>query len=212
MNIHLCDLSQELCDEWAEAFNGVDRDMVSIHNCDFRDLEPKMVSRSGIVSPANSFGFMNGGIDGAYTRHFGPDLQSRLQMKIADHYNGELLVGQATPIAISPARHGRGFDYLISAPTMRVPLPVVGTPNVYLATKAAFRACSEIGLSSVLIPGMGTGAGLMPVRECASVMRRAYDHARGPKAQSYPNSLMTAIMQHRLDCGSQIVERNEQDQ
>jgi O-acetyl-ADP-ribose deacetylase (regulator of RNase III) len=32
-----------------------------------------------VVSPANSFGFMDGGIDALYARHFGPDLQPRLQ-------------------------------------------------------------------------------------------------------------------------------------
>jgi O-acetyl-ADP-ribose deacetylase (regulator of RNase III) len=35
-----------------------------------------------IVSPANSFGYMDGGIDAAYLARFGAGLQSRLQQHL----------------------------------------------------------------------------------------------------------------------------------
>jgi Macro-like domain len=48
-----------------------------------------------VVSPANSFGYMDGGIDLAYRRYFGLELQSRVQTKIKSEFRGELPVGQA---------------------------------------------------------------------------------------------------------------------
>lgn len=51
-----------------------------------------------IVSPANSFEFMDGGIEPAYTRRFGWGLQSRLQTLIAEERSGELPVGHAVVV------------------------------------------------------------------------------------------------------------------
>lgn len=48
-----------------------------------------------IVSPANSFGFMDGGIDLAYSYRFGWALQERLQAMLRAEHDGELPVGQA---------------------------------------------------------------------------------------------------------------------
>src|SRR5262245_27454343 len=39
-------------------------------------------STDAVVSPANSFGFMEGGVDWAYLQFFGMELQRRLQMMI----------------------------------------------------------------------------------------------------------------------------------
>ena len=47
-----------------------------------------------VVSPANSFGFMDGGLDHALSERFGWDLQERLQEEISGLPVGELLVGQ----------------------------------------------------------------------------------------------------------------------
>ena len=50
---------------------------------------------AAVVSPANSFGFMDGSLDVLYTQYFGPQLQQRLQRMIREQAGGELLVGQA---------------------------------------------------------------------------------------------------------------------
>src|SRR5580700_10588103 len=89
-----------------------------------------------VVSPANSFGFMDGGIDLAYRCHFGVDLQSRVQAKIRNAFFGELHVGQATVV---PTGHD-AVRYLVVAPTMRVPDRIGDTVNVYLAFRAALLA------------------------------------------------------------------------
>ena len=91
---------------------------------------PASTSTDAIVSPANSFGFMGGGIDAAYARFFGRDLESRLQAKLRKDFYGGLPVGQA--ILLLPTQH-RLIPWLISAPTMRVPMDISNTPNAFLA-------------------------------------------------------------------------------
>jgi O-acetyl-ADP-ribose deacetylase (regulator of RNase III) len=51
-----------------------------------------------IVSPANSFGFMDGGIDRLYSEYFGWHVQDRLRALLRDDYDGELPIGLAVII------------------------------------------------------------------------------------------------------------------
>jgi O-acetyl-ADP-ribose deacetylase (regulator of RNase III) len=115
---------------------------------------------AALVSPANSFGFMDGGIDALYLEVLGEDLEDRVRDHLAADYHGELLVGQAT---IVDTEHPESFPLLIVAPTMRVPtiLPA-DTINPYLAIRAALRAAAaDPRVRRVIIPGMGTGVGLV---------------------------------------------------
>ena len=129
-----------------------------------------------IVSPANSFGFMDGGIDLAYSMRFGWDLQARLQARLRADHDGELPVGQAV---IVPT-HDRLFPWLISAPTMRVPMDVSGTVNAFLAFRAVIRAVRDhnqtgaAAIHTVLCPGLGTAVGRMEPASCARQMYAAY--------------------------------------
>lgn len=146
---------------------------------------------SAIVSPANSFGFMDGGIDAVYTRRFGPKLQVTLQDKLAKYYDGELPVGQGVFVRTGDP----SYPYLISAPTMRVPGDVSMTPNAFLSLKAAIKVALTINeiyhlreskrregdlplkpdrITSILCPGLGTGVGGMPFERCAAQMHKAY--------------------------------------
>jgi O-acetyl-ADP-ribose deacetylase (regulator of RNase III) len=71
-----------------------------------------------IVSPANSFGYMDGGLDLLYSQHFGWELEKRLRKLLIEEHDGELPVGQA--VIVETGRED--IPYLISAPTMRVPI------------------------------------------------------------------------------------------
>ena len=117
-----------------------------------------------VVSPANSFGFMDGGLDLLYSRRFGPAVEDGLRRHIATRHRGELLVGQAEIVETGDLRIPR----LICAPTMRVPgrLPA-GSVNAYLAARAALRLALGEALGSVAIPGLGTGVGGMEADACA---------------------------------------------
>lgn len=139
-----------------------------------------------VVSPANSFGFMDGGIDALYSNHFGWHVQDRLRSLILEHHHGELLIGAAEIVETDHA----GIPYLIAAPTMRVPM-ILGpeTVNAYLAARAvlllvrrgAFKAGSDVGknirdhVQTIAFPGLGTGVGRVPFATCARQVRTAIE-------------------------------------
>jgi O-acetyl-ADP-ribose deacetylase (regulator of RNase III) len=135
-----------------------------------------------VVSPANSFGFMDGGIDAAYVRHFGEIVQNRLQKLIRERHHGELLVGAAEIVETDHAR----IPHLIAAPTMRVPMILRDSINPYLAARAVFLLIAHRSDSkgrplrdvvrTVAFPGLGTGVGQVSPATCAHQMRAAIDH------------------------------------
>lgn len=131
-----------------------------------------------IVSPANSFGYMDGGLDLQYSQHFGWDLEKKLRKHLEDEFDGELPVGQAT---IIPTNRN-DIKYLISAPTMRVPMDVSKTVNCFLAFRAILKSIHDFNktnknqIQSVLCPGLGTGEGRMPPERAARQMYAAYNN------------------------------------
>lgn len=178
MQIILAAVEPELATAWRIECR--DLSMGTIHEGSILDLEV-----DAVVSPANSFGFMDGGIDLAYTMRFGPQLQGRLQDRIVRRHHGELPVGNAEILETFDAR----IPYLIASPTMRVPMRLVASANPYLATRAAlllvlhgtFADGDEDGrpvrdvVRRVAFPGMGTGIGAVPPAVCARQMRAAID-------------------------------------
>ena len=72
LKIILSAVEPELADAW-QRFCG-DLPFVILHRGSILEL-----SCDAVVSPANSFGFMDGGIDMLYSRHFGWQVQERLQ-------------------------------------------------------------------------------------------------------------------------------------
>lgn len=170
LTLKLRDRNSTVVEAWRDRFGGVAGVEVSLGDI-FGE------SATAIVSPANSFGFMDGGIDLVYSEFFGWDLESRLRATLrADHF-GELPVGQAVVIATQHA----SIPYLVSAPTMRIPMDVSRTLNAYLAFRAALVAVRDfnaagpaIPITSLLCPGLGTAVGRMSAAACAVQMARAY--------------------------------------
>lgn len=142
-----------------------------------------------VVSPANSFGFMDGGVDYAYSQYFGWGLQDRVQQKISEYPFGELLVGQAFVISTK----NETIPNLIVAPTMRVPKIIHDPADIMLATRAAVAAAHDAGISEIVFPGMGTGCGQVRPEVAAAAMRAGM--ALGLSKQQKPAGWREA--QHR---------------
>jgi O-acetyl-ADP-ribose deacetylase (regulator of RNase III) len=170
VSIHLRDLNPSVVSAWQAAFAG--EPLVEISCGHIFDIRA-----DAIVSPANSFGYMDGGIDLVYSQLFGYQLESRLQALILEKHFGELPVGQAL---VLPTEH-EAIPLLVSAPTMRVPSSIARSMNVYLAFRAALIAVLEHNTRSapsiftLLVPGLGTGCGEMPPDRAARQMKAAYD-------------------------------------
>lgn len=166
MKIILADFSDKLIESWNEVFGG--EDDVVISQGDITQL-----SCDAIVSPANSFGFMDGGLDEALSERFGWDLEKKLQSIIRQLPEGELLVGQSILLDTGDPV----IPFLISAPTMRIPtnFNIDTSVNAYLAMKAILiRAKNDERIQSVAIPGLCTGVGRMQPIIAARQMFQAY--------------------------------------
>jgi len=137
-----------------------------------------------LVSPANSFGLMDGGMDAAITRFFGDALPERVQQRILEDYRGEQPVGTSIIVETRHPKH----PYLAHTPTMRIPMPVARTDYAYLAMWAMLLAIrrhnrdAERRINTVACPGLGTGVGRMPFPEAARQMALAYRNYLSPPA------------------------------
>ncbi len=199
IKLHLRDLGEPLVEAWNREFAGVRTvttscgDIFSMEPGPIAPGAPIDVKADAIVSPANSFGFMDGGIDAVYTYQFGHGLQERLQSLIRDEHGGELPVGQAAIVSTDHA----DIPWCISAPTMRTPRDVSDTVNAYLSFRAALRSVLSHNRSgrpridTVLCPGMATAVGRMPVGRCAKQMRAAWERVLGTH-NPFPHSLGAA--------------------
>jgi len=190
LRILLRDRNARIVEKWQDAFMHCSDVDVSCG-----DIFDK--SADAIISPANSFGFMDGGIDYAYLRFLGTQLQDELQMCIRLKHDGELPVGTA---AILKTGHPV-IKYLVSCPTMRVPEDVSDTVNAYLAFRAgliAIRNFNEANgdmIASVLCPGLGTLTGRISPDACAKQMKTAYDKVIHGRTM-IPDALFMAKNEH----------------
>ncbi len=200
MKIYLAAVEEDLADAW-ERHCG-DLPGVHIHRGSILDLEV-----DAVVSPANSFGFMDGGVDHLYSQHFGWEVEKRLQALIQSRHHGELLVGTAEIVETLRLP----IMFVIAAPTMRVPMRLADTVNPYLAARAALllikygtipegtfagTAVSSI-VSSVAFPGLGTGIGTVGPNTCAHQVRAAIEEVILGKRQP-PRTWAEAQQQHQL--------------
>jgi O-acetyl-ADP-ribose deacetylase (regulator of RNase III) len=153
------------------------------------------VDCDAVVSPANSFGFMDGGLDHALSERFGWSLQLTVQKAIAARPIRELLVGEALIVPTGDQR----TPWLVSAPTMRVPMRLRQTVNAYLAMKAIL--CASMAhaaappIRSVAIPGLGTGVGALPPQVAARQMWAAFAEVILGR-QAYPADFAEAQGRH----------------
>ena len=191
----LCDRKEELINEWKKVF---------------RDYSNILVKKNGffktkceaVVSPANSYGRMRGGLDYYLSIFFDKNIpiickenninfheifdnpsiaslfykrldwtiERKVIKKIKDDYKGVLPVGEA----ILVKTNNNKIQYLISAPTMKIPMDISNTNNIYKTTKAILKIAEEKNISSVLIPGLGTGFGKVSAENCAIQMEKAF--------------------------------------
>ncbi len=176
MKLILTDINPALCRAWETAFK--DLPDVEVYHGYFESI----TSFDCMVSPANSFGLMDGGVDAAITRFFGVGLMQAVQKRIIEDYLGEQPVGTSMIVATGMDKH----PFLAHTPTMRVPLTISHTDHVYLAMSAMLREVhhhnqhDERKINSVACPGLGTGVGRVPFREAARQMSLAYKNYLNP--------------------------------
>lgn len=176
MKLILTDINPALCRAWESAFKSLPD--IEIYHGYFESI-PQF---DCMVSPANSFGLMDGGVDAAITRFFGVELMQAVQKRIIEEYLGEQPVGTSMIVETGAPKH----PFLAHTPTMRIPLHISHTDHVYLAMWAMLREVhhhnqrNERKINIVACPGLGTGVGRVPFREAARQMSLAYQNYLKP--------------------------------
>ena len=179
LTLVLCAVSEPLAQAWDAAVDG--RPDVSVHRGSVLE-----VPAQAVVSPANSFGWMRGGIDAVYAQAF-PAVEQHVRSAVLAYHGGELPVGQALIVPTGATEP----PWLICAPTMRNPgesLPP-DTVHPYLAVRAVLRLWRDGTLEhgepvrsavhTIAVPGMGTGVGGVSPQTCARQVIAAWDEVIG---------------------------------
>jgi O-acetyl-ADP-ribose deacetylase (regulator of RNase III) len=158
-----------------------DRPGLVVHEGSVTDVDV-----DAVVSPANSFGFMGGGIDAVYARWF-PGISGQVRAASGADRGRELPVGEAVIVPTGAPRPA----WLVSAPTMRQPgerLPADGAA-ARAAAGAVLRLWRDGSLPdgrrvrdivhTIALPGLGTGVGGLSPEVCAAQVGAAWDEILG---------------------------------
>ncbi len=171
LRISICDTNGDIARVFAGVFAG-EANVEILHGDILR------LTAGALVSPANSFGDMSGGVDKAIDDFFGGQAQKTVQAHIREAFFGEIPVGVAS---ILPMPH-RQFPFLVVAPTMRTPGYAGKTINAYLAMRAVLVAVTRHNRSvaaridHIALPSLCTGVGGMPFLEAAEQMHAALEN------------------------------------
>lgn len=177
--IVLVAVDEPLAQAWDEVAEG--RPELTVHRGSVLELDV-----DAVVSPANSYGWMRGGIDAVYARAY-PDVEARVRSAVLALHGGELPVGEALAVPTGVARPA----WLISAPTMREPGELLPADTVapFLAARAVLRLWRDGMLEDgrrlrevvtrLALPGLGTGVGGVPAGVCARQVTAARDEVFG---------------------------------
>ncbi len=171
MKIYLLDNNEKMIYYWNKYFAGVKN--VEIVKDDFENFVSTHDAVDCIVSPANSFGLMDGGYDLAITNHFGDALQAKVQDYIIKNFDGEQPVGTSFIVNIPDTN-----KTLIHTPTMRKPSMIKDPLVVYYATRETLRTAHKNNVKNIVVPAFGGGAGAVDAEIIAKFMKTAYDSVK----------------------------------
>lgn len=200
----LLDVNNAFLDKARHVFKSTADVRVHFHHGNVRDYQPR--ENTAFVSPANSLGFMDGGIDAAYMMMFNGVQQSvRSSIRQLGMTTGlgrpYLPIGSALYVSVDDT------NVLISSPTMFLPHNVASTQNAYHAFMASLcmfekARLTRPSLSCIVCPAMCTGYGCMPAEQSVEQMHRAFEdfmHGKRPdqiKMADTPWCFITPLHDH----------------
>ena len=165
MEIILLDNKKEMCQAWEKYF-GEFKDVKIV--CEFLEFA-NLDDVDCYVSPANSYGLMDGGYDKALTMLFEVELQRRVQDYIISNLYGEQQVGSSIIVDI-PGEEKK----LIHTPTMRVPARIKDPEVVYTSMRSTLICALKNNVGKIVIPAFGGATGRLAPDVVAEEMFKAY--------------------------------------
>ncbi|MYW04538.1 macro domain-containing protein [Streptomyces sp. SID3343] len=191
LRVVLTDINADVVQAWRAAF-------ADIPGIEIRNGSILAEDVDAWVTPTNSRGRMDGGVDAVIKRYLGAGIQLRVQRAIRDRFAGSLPVGSAVCVASGAVNP----KFLISTPTMRTSSQNVSeTLNVALACAAAFQAIHRQNteapgsIESVALVGMGAHTGKVPARVCANLMWTGYTLFNDHVFEDYDDLRATIVAQ-----------------
>ncbi len=187
MKIHLISLNEEFIKEAKELF-GMTKTPVTFEIGDIQKVPRK---GKAFVSPANSLGFMDGGIDLVLSRKMFPGCEPQVKKMIAEIGKKTTLgrpylpVGSALWFSVSSSANADKQplvdeeSVLISAPTMFLPHDVSETRNAYWCMMACLQAMQKIkvetkgAIDTLVCTSLCCGVGRMDAETSALQMCQA---------------------------------------
>jgi O-acetyl-ADP-ribose deacetylase (regulator of RNase III) len=175
-----------LHDEWVDSMKEHFKDtlFVTVEKGDIRIIPTE---NHCFVSPANSLGFMDGGIDLVLSREIMPGIERKVKKRIQDLGIMSSMGRPYLPIgSVISIPHDLN-TFLIVTPTMFLPHDVRGTQNAYWSFYAALKMWRKLCVQknkkfNLVVTSHCCGVGRMSGSESADQMKRAYDdfiHGKG---------------------------------
>lgn len=132
-----------------------------------------------LISPANSYGEIQDGIDMLYYKSFGRnDLQKHIYTNIRQYHDGELLLGDCMVVDLQKINHLNGDKLLLLCPTMTIPIDVSKTRNAFYFTRALIKGLRGIKkhkkIHKVMCPLPCIGVGNMDPKIMALQLQAAF--------------------------------------
>lgn len=183
MKIYLLDINKDMTDAWSEYFGIYDIEIINQDFVTFMNQHPDV---DGIVSPANSFGLMDGGYDKAIIDYLGERAQTNVLTMLSNIYNGYQPVG--TCLAVPYDKY-----IILHTPTMRTPETIIDSRVIYDCMHSCLLTAKQKDCKSIVIPAFGGLTGKVPCDVIAKMMFFAYQNCMVYRAkQSWEYALYIA--------------------
>lgn len=176
LKITLIDTDETMCDGWKNViaqYRYTDDDYfpnVEVVNKDCVEwLRENNNHLLGIVSPANSFGLMDGGFDGAIRRYFMEDYDFDVipivQQHLKEKFWGEQPVGTSTLVKLPVIG-----SYILHTPTMIRPSIITDPRVVYHCMRSCILEAMRTECTHILVPAFGGCCGKVDKKLIAEYM------------------------------------------
>jgi len=175
MNIYLLDRNEEMINAWVRVFQ-FEPD-VEIYHDDFKHFMDTHPEIDGIVSPANSFGLMDGGYDKAIIDYLGENAQTHVLNMLDIYFTGYQVVGTAAAIPFGKYR-------LIHTPTMRTPESIIDDRVIFDCMLSCLKMAENCKVKNLVIPAFGGCTGKVNKKAIAEYMHFAYKVFKNPHTET----------------------------
>lgn len=165
-----------------------------------------VVKKSGvdaIVSPGNSFGFMHGGFDAVISKYYASlttnseELTLHVQRLLREKVEGYNPPTNALVLSMAGPIEKPNTPHLVHVPTMTLPHKIpCDTPTVFncmwsvlnavkLHNKSVSTCEGIVPITTVLMPGLGTGVGEVSSKSCANQVMSAFQLFNQPLQEEH---------------------------